>query len=1565
MKRFFKYFFRILLGIVVFVFLVVFLLYLPPVQNLVRNQVVRYVNSHYDLNLKVGKLSVGFPLDLVIDDVYAGRSASDTLLSARHLRLNVGIWQLWKKEIKVDNFDLEQVKFRLSGDSAQMQLKANVGLLQLKADRVDLKGKLAEIDFLRLSEGDVFLIPGVEEKEQDTVAGKSFDWIFTARKIELDRIRFEMKSEDMPYLGAGLEQGEIVGGNVEIGQQLVKVDSVFVLSGYCHLKTAEKAPGKNLGKIPGKTIESEVASNDTSRPWTIQAQTLAMRNGTFDMQSDGEKEMELRLFGVGIRLDSIFNQGSTIRADLAELKLVQEGGVRVEEMKAEVELDSTDTDLSGGYIKTRYSTLNLSIHSDTSVAGLLEKVPLKVALKGRVGMQDLAFFYKGIPVQLADRTTSVDLMAAVSKDVIQVDRLKLGMAKHFDISGKGRLSSIRKLENISGRFMLEGNLPDVTFANEWLGNKGFRVPRNLSVSANLQAQRGNTETELHLCQGEGCLTLNADYGIPDQKYEGRLILNRFPLDRFGVLDSLGAISGELGFAGQGFDWKEANAKVDLDLRQLYFKRYDYHDITLSATLDRTRLTGFLHSTDPDLLFNLSFKSDSVEGQYGINFGGRIENVDLYALHFMARPFRIAVNLDLKGRLGKENFYGLEARLDSIRIEDIRRNYFLGDLDADFESGQTEMDLKINSGDLRLIFRGDTSLPGFIQMADRSAKELQQQIQARDLNMQEIKGLLPEFALEVEAGPDNTIVRYLKSRGIGFRTLNLEIQSRKTNGLRVGMVSRMLYYQTVKFDSVQLGVWQRNRSLAYSIGANSSADLWKDLLNLNIAGNIQGDRLRIELKQKNAAGDVGFDLGVNLTARDTGLIVSLFPMTPILGYSRWIVNADNRIVFKKDRKIFANLRLAYLNKLVSLQSLGSEGEKKDRLQIALEGIDLEGFTRLVPFVPDLAGILNANLLLYAEDGHFGTDGDIGIKELYYNQKRVGSVDLALQYVADSRFTAHEVDFELHLDSIRRVVTKGSISTSGVDKSMNIDVNILSFPLYVLNAFLPENIMTLDGNLDGEVGFRGTFERPELEGELAFQGGKVNLAMLGTSFSIDTSRIQIREDRINFPHFHLWAPNRQALTLDGSIDLNSFSRIVSDLSLTGRNFQVVDVKRNSASLVYGKAYVDVDAKITGEFSNLNISGNVNLLNNTSVVYTLRNASPELQDRSLNLVRFVSFQDTTLNEKDDLTNRINTSSFAMNMLIEIGDRVNVRVNLSDDGEDNVMIQGGGNLIFSISPESGMALVGKYILSGGSVTYNVPVVGKKEFSIQNGSFVEWTGNVANPRLSISASELVKATVEEGGSNRLVTFESIIRIQNTLSQPEITFDLSAPNDMVIQNQLATFSPEERTKQAMNLLIYNTYTGPGATTNNNANMANQALYSFIENEVNKYTRKAGFTIGVDSYNTSDETVRTDYTYEFSKQLFNDKIRVKIGGRVSTDNNDAQKNSFEENLVDDISIEYMLNKKKNLFLKVFRHTNYESVLEGEVTQTGIGIVWRKSFRKLVDLFIRKAKREARAEKQNQE
>ena len=93
--------------------------------------------------------------------------------------------------------------------------------------------------------------------------------------------------------------------------------------------------------------------------------------------------------------------------------------------------------------------------------------------------------------------------------------------------------------------------------------------------------------------------------------------------------------------------------------------------------------------------------------------------------------------------------------------------------------------------------------------------------------------------------------------------------------------------------------------------------------------------------------------------------------------------------------------------------------------------------------------------------------------------------------------------------------------------------------------------------------------------------------------------------------------------------------------------------------------------------------------------------------------------------------------------------------------------------------------------------------------------------------------------------------------------------------------------------------------------------------------------------------RTDYSYQLSKSLFNNRVKAVIGGKFSTDADPTE--NLKENLIDDVALEYQLTKRDNMFLKIFRHTGYESILEGEITETGVGFVIRKKMLKLGDLF----------------
>ena len=1554
MKRFLKYLGRTFLAIFVLLLLVVFLIYLPPVQNFIKNKVVCYVSENYGITLGIERFRLEFPADLVLEDVYWGSSPSDTLLVLKSLHLDVGLGRIFRRQLSVKDLTVKGVKFGSVNDSSGMKLQVDVDEAVLKAEHVDLKEQWVEVDFIGLNRGKVLLVTG-KETLSDTVAPKPLNWIFKVGRIDLQQVDYQMSAQGLPSLTAGVRKGDIVQVTVNLERQVVDVDSLCISGGNCHILKAGAADGKPENNVLPDTVQI--------LPWTLRAGCLQVDNSAFSMEDGTAGTAELVLSGIGVRLDSVYNQGTVVRAQLKDLKAVQQDGITVTTMQADVGLDSARTWLQGGYIRTLNSWLRLEVFSNTNLQHLMKREPLSVRMTGQVGIADVLPFYPDIPEGIRNEVLHVNTVFSVTEKRLQVGQLMLDMAGRFKFTGSGSLSSFQNPDKMKGTFILRGEMPDVTFAQVFLKDSVVQIPRGIDMLARLKAERGTMTGLLRLCTGQGCLSLDASYGIRQQKYDAELTVNQFPLDRFLPNDSLGVLSSAFRFSGRAFTWKEAEAEMDAHIRLLEYRGYSYEDITLSASLDRTRLKGTLTSRDTGIPLDLVFRGDSVEQEYMFSLYGKLGQADFQRLRLVNEPLTAGTDIELQAAMGKEEAYTLQLRLDSLRMSDARKNYVLGNLMLDGMSNVNKTELKVVSGDLKLEFRTDTSVSAFVNSSGKVAGVIQQQIKDRNVNMELVREDLPPFSLQITGAQNNAVTRFLKSRNMGFKQLTADVVSRKRNGIRVGFIANAPYFGEVRLDSVQLGAWQTGKSLVYSFAAGSSSEAWKGLFNISVNGRMQEDHFRMELKQKDAQGKVGFDLGINTVIGDTSVAVSFFPMNPILGYSRWIVNADNRVVIGPHGRIRANLNMAYQNKLVHIQSLEDEGNQHERLRVEMAGLDLAGLSRMVPFMPQLNGVLNTALLLYSQPQEMGVDGNVRIVELGYEQQRIGTLDLGLKYVAGNRFSDHAVRFELKIDSVRRALAEGTFSTSEADRSVEMDVDIPSFPLYIVNAFVPAGVMRLGGGLTGNVRFRGTIDAPQINGNLAFRGGKADVVMLGTVFRLDSTRIDVKDGRVLFRKYRFFAPDNSSLVLNGYVALTPFAQMNMNVSVDARNFELVNVRKNETSLIYGKAYADIRARIAGLFSNLSVSGNANLQNQTDITYTLRSSDPAIVDKSVDLVRFVSFRDSTFHEKDELTNRVNASSFSFRMLVEIGDEVKLGVDLSDDGNNHVNIQGGGNLVLAMNPESGMTLSGKYILTGGTVEYNVPIVGKKEFNIRNGSFVEWTGNVMNPALSISALSQVKADVEEGEQARQVVFEAIIRIQNTLNRPDITFDLSAPNDMVIQNQLATFSPEERTRQALNLLIYNTYTAPGAVkSNGNSNLANNAIYSFVENELNKYTRKAGLTVGFDSHNTDENTSRTDVTYQFSRQLFNDRVRVKIGGRISTDSNEGQgNNTLQDNLVDDISIEYVLTRKRNLYVKVFRHSNYESVLDGEVTQTGVGIVWRKNFRKFKDLFKNKNREEQRAKK----
>ena len=273
-------------------------------------------------------------------------------------------------------------------------------------------------------------------------------------------------------------------------------------------------------------------------------------------------------------------------------------------------------------------------------------------------------------------------------------------------------------------------------------------------------------------------------------------------------------------------------------------------------------------------------------------------------------------------------------------------------------------------------------------------------------------------------------------------------------------------------------------------------------------------------------------------------------------------------------------------------------------------------------------------------------------------------------------------------------------------------------------------------------------------------------------------------------------------------------------------------------------------------------------------------------------------------------------------------------------------------------MILNGRYTLSGGMVKYAMPIIPLKEFTIQDGSYVQWSGNPMDPMLNLTATERMRASVtQDDGSSRLVTFNVGVAIKQTLENLQLQFILSAPEDQSMQQELEKMGEGQRSQIAVTMLVTGMYlnmSDVGGGKKPSLDMG-AALNSFLQSEINNIAGSAlksvDITLGMEQYDqngTGAGGERTDFSFRFAKRFYNDRISIILGGRVSTgqDVNAGQSQQF----IDNVSIEYRLDGSGTRYIKLFHDKNYESLLEGEITETGAGIVLRRKMLHLRELFI---------------
>lgn len=215
------------------------------------------------------------------------------------------------------------------------------------------------------------------------------------------------------------------------------------------------------------------------------------------------------------------------------------------------------------------------------------------------------------------------------------------------------------------------------------------------------------------------------------------------------------------------------AKVDFELASLYYNGYDYKNVILDAALKDQELTGELWSGNQELDLGMKFRLRADENAYKISLNGDLENVDLKGLHFTPENMAFSLGLDVNAELKSDSTSSLQAVFSNIVLQDLATRK-LGNLEVTFSGLQNKTLLDVKAGDLTMKFEGDGGGYTLIDRFRVASGLLVEQIEKHDFNMEKLNELLPDFRLTIDAQQENLLNSYLKSCGIRFERMNVDL-----------------------------------------------------------------------------------------------------------------------------------------------------------------------------------------------------------------------------------------------------------------------------------------------------------------------------------------------------------------------------------------------------------------------------------------------------------------------------------------------------------------------------------------------------------------------------------------------------------------------------------------------------------------------------------------------------------------------------------------------------------------------------------------------------------------------
>ena len=1509
---------HIVITIAIFVAMVLalpFLVYVPPVQKWLVDKATEMASEATGLDISIGAVSLRFPLTLSLVNVEVTRPPEgDTIANIGRVDASLAVLPLFRLRAELGGLTINEARLNTLDLISDTQVRGTIGQLSLGSTTADISAGTVDVSSLLLSDADLCVLLS-DTAAVDTTTSESLPWFIALREATLSNVACEVHLPgDSLVVGTTLANAVATGADIDLLHERYNVAS---------LRIDQSALAYDLPYEP--RLEQDPLMDYS----------------------------HLNFTDLSLAVDSISYHSSDLTLAVRQASMKERCGFQLTDLTASVALDSLGIRLPSFALRTPSSSLagQASIDYADLDAQFIENRNTgnsTLSLNASLSRHDIAHFYtvKGLP----EWPLSVKVKGKGNISYANIEELTLDLptALHAEASGTFALNSpTSPTSNLNFKLSLQN--PSFLHSTLGIDTKSLSIPPGLRLDGTVSSNGSQYTTDFTARDGQASVKGRALIDTQTDAFTANFDLANFNVARYMPDMDCHVHHAHVTARGHGYDpynpktFIEAAATID----SLTYDQWKADSLHLTATIENARTTANL------ALHNVQGRG--ISGKLidiGLNGDVKLES-DLKDSHKLSGLLKDFIITDSTGVYHPENLGVLLAVRPDTTYVRVQNGNFIVKLDA--------------SGPYDRLLQKLTAL------SDTVSHQLDNRIIDQGL----LKEMLPTMRLYVTSGRENVAARFLKaSRDIEYKELLADITMSATDGVNGQMHIYGLGIGDTDIDTARVTLKDSDHGLTFQASVNNGKKNPMPLTAL-MDGHLYEHGARVGLRIFDKDGRMGLRLGTQASMESDGLRFTLLPKNPTIAFREFTLNDDNYLFLRNDQRLSASLQMEdSYGTTIDVYSEEGDSTRLQDLTVSVAKVNLRELSSMLPFLPAVEGLLVGDFhIIMDEKKQISVAADVDVDNMVYEGNSMGNINTEFVYLQNADNT-HSIDGILLRGDQQVVSLSGKYINKKVsDGHEHADVLLTldNTPLDMVNGFITDHIAGLEGYANGQLALSGPLDNLLIDGSVRLDSATLFSTPYGIRMGIDNSPITIERSKLTLNNFKLYASPEERqrdllsstfnlvnkaigavrqpadtvayLTVSGTADFSGAGPAPLDFRFRARELQLINSRQQAGSLLYGKGFVNVAATLRGTTEKMNVRGRLSVLGTTDLTYLLLDSPLSTDNQMDELVHFTDFNDTT---QTTVVHRPVPNGMDMNLTVSIDQGAHIRCGLNADQSNYVDLYGGGELRLRMSETEDMTLRGRYTLTSGTMKYSLPVIPLKTFSIQDGSYVEFTGDPFNPTLNITATERTRATVgQEGTQSRSVAFDCGVVVTKTLNDMGLQFIISAPEDMAVQSELQAMTVEQRGKLAVTMLTTGMYLADGNTAGFSMNAA---LSSFLQSEINNIAGNALSTLdvsmGIDNSTDASGNMHTDYSFQFAKRFWNNRLKVQLGGKVSSGQEvEGQKQSFFDN----VSMEYRLSPTSNQYLKMFYKQNVYDWLDGYTGEYGAGYVYKRKMDHWWDAF----------------